>query len=358
MKTKFFKTAKCWATARVAPTLFIIHCSLFIILWPAALMAQNGVTVGGLAVDAGTVTFNVSWDKNAQNMPALWSDSVWVWVDYNDMGTMMRLPLLSGATLTAHTALADEGKVIEVSGNNKGVWVVGNARSAGSFSATVTLLTAAADIAGACVYGSNYPPVGDYTSASDISFTGTLPYDVVLKDNGDATTTVLVNSGTYTLSAGYTVQSFTDKTGAPGIFKCIPPAAPTVAPGEFCYEQSGTLMAAAAENVIVTWYDAATGGILLHTGEVLPVPPLYNTSTQYYAQAMYADDCRSSRTWAAYTVANCTMSGNCPGYTAGNIDAPTAPAACVAHYTGQIGAAALSPSCMAHDAGRIGKVKN
>jgi hypothetical protein len=45
----------------------------------------NGVHVTGLAVDAGTVTFNVSWTDNT-GMPPLWLDSAWVFVDYNNKG--------------------------------------------------------------------------------------------------------------------------------------------------------------------------------------------------------------------------------------------------------------------------------
>jgi hypothetical protein len=73
---------------------------LLMMCCPAMLAAQNGngVTVNGLDVKPGTVTFNVSWCNIG--MPTLWSDSVWVFVDYNNAGKMERLPL-SGATLTA-----------------------------------------------------------------------------------------------------------------------------------------------------------------------------------------------------------------------------------------------------------------
>jgi hypothetical protein len=116
----------------------------------------------GLNVAAGTVTFNVSWTND---MPTdfLWSDSVWVFVEYNDAGVMRRLPIAS-ATATA-------GTVTKISGNDTGVRLIGNARSAESFSSTVQLLTEIKDVAGACVYASNYPPVGEYTDASHISFT-------------------------------------------------------------------------------------------------------------------------------------------------------------------------------------------
>jgi hypothetical protein len=71
---------------------------------PVMLTAQNGngVKVSNLSVDAGTVTFNVSWQTP---MPmALWSDTVWVFVDYNDAGVMKRLPV-TGATLTATSTI-------------------------------------------------------------------------------------------------------------------------------------------------------------------------------------------------------------------------------------------------------------
>jgi uncharacterized protein (TIGR02145 family) len=181
------------------------------------LFAQNGVAVSGLAVNAGTVTFNVSW-KNT-GMPALWSDTVWVFVDYNNAGKMERLPLLPGATLTT---TSPGGKVIEAPDNNKGVWVAGNARSAGSFSATVKLLTAVKNVGGACVYGSNYPPVGEYIAAQTIQFTGTPPYDLVLSSGATVTA-----CGDYNLLSGQTLDTFTDATGAPGIIKEIvtPPLA-------------------------------------------------------------------------------------------------------------------------------------
>jgi uncharacterized protein (TIGR02145 family) len=182
---------------------------------PAVLTAQNGVTVSNLAVDAGTVTFNVSWKDTG--MQPVWSDTVWVWVDYNKNGVMERLPLSAGATLTATSALG-VGEVIEVPGNNQGVWVVGNARDASAFSATVQLVTTITNIGGACAYASNYPPVGKYTSTTNITFTGTPGYDLVF--TGGATTHT--ESSPYTVPDGFMVQSFTDKTGAPGKLGCIP----------------------------------------------------------------------------------------------------------------------------------------
>ncbi|MDR2448935.1 MAG: hypothetical protein LBD52_03135 [Prevotellaceae bacterium] len=197
--------------------LMAIICGL---CWPAALMAQNGVTVTGLDMNAGTVTFDVSW-KNT-NIPALWSDSVWVFVEYNNAGKMERLPLITGgATLTAHTA-PGVGSVMAVQGNNKGVWVVGNAKSAssGSFSATVKLLVASSTITGICAYASNYRPVGEYISTATIRFKGTPPFNLEL-NTGSGTASTQAYSD-YNILTGQKVLSFTDATGAPGIIKCVP----------------------------------------------------------------------------------------------------------------------------------------
>jgi hypothetical protein len=184
---------------------------ILFVMWcvPAALVAQvqNGVKVSGLAINSGTVTFDVSW-KNT-GMPTLWSDTVWVWVDYNKNGLMERLSV-TDATVSA-------GIVITIPGNDKGVWVVGNARTNGSFSAKVELLTEIKDVVGACAYASNYPPVGKYTSAKEISFTGTPEYTIVIKKDADGTPETRTEGSPFTVPAGYTVQSFTDKTGAPGV---------------------------------------------------------------------------------------------------------------------------------------------
>jgi hypothetical protein len=186
---------------------------LLMMCMPAVLAAQNGVTLSGLNVNSGTMTFDVSWNKATMPL-VVWLDSVWVFVDYNDAGVMKRLPLKSGATLTT-TSAPGVGRVIQYSDNDKGVWVVGNAKSegnsSGSFSATVKLLTATAT--GACVYASNYPPVAEYLTAQTIKFTGTPPYDLVLSSG---TTTAYSD---YNLLTGQTLVSFTDKTGVPGIIK-------------------------------------------------------------------------------------------------------------------------------------------
>jgi hypothetical protein len=210
--------ASLWATC-------IILCA------PAVLLAQNGVAVSNLVVDAGTVTFTVSW-KNT-GMPAVWSDSVWVFVDYNHNGTMAHLPLLPGATLTA-TSAPGVGTVVEEPGNNNGVWVIGNARSAGSFSATVKLLTATATATGACAYASNYPPVATYTDVDAMVFEGTPQYVVVLNNASNTPATLTGVTSPYAIPSGSYVQSFTDKTGAPGTIKCMLPATYTLSGANIC----------------------------------------------------------------------------------------------------------------------------
>jgi hypothetical protein len=202
-----------------------------LLCWPAT--AQNGVTVEGLDVKPGTVTFNVSW-KNT-GVPDVWSDTVWVFVDYNNgTGKMVRLPLSPGATLTA-TSAPGVGKVMEAPGNDQGVWVVGNARSAGSFSATVQLLTATADLHAMCAYTSNYPPVGEYKTTKRVVFTGTPAYNLVLKHQGNATDTIKVSGNIYDLPENYTLVSFTDATGAPGNIKKMPPPPPDAASTQTWY---------------------------------------------------------------------------------------------------------------------------
>jgi uncharacterized protein (TIGR02145 family) len=180
------------------------------------LFAQgNGVKVSNFAVSAGTpstVTFNVSWNRDAMPV-AVWSDTVWVFVDYNKNGVMERLPV-TGGTATA-------GTVTKLVGNDQGLRIVGNAREEGVFSATVQLFTSIVNVSGACAYASNYPPVGGYNDdVTAISFTGTPMYEIQLAKSGGGSTTVK-SGGTFLLPCDYTVTSFTDVTGAPGIIKEI-----------------------------------------------------------------------------------------------------------------------------------------
>jgi uncharacterized protein (TIGR02145 family) len=58
--------------------------------------------------------------------------------------------------------------------------------------------------------------VGEYTAEHEISFTGTPPYNLVLVSAGSGTRTYSINDSYYILYEGETLQSFSDKTGAPG----------------------------------------------------------------------------------------------------------------------------------------------
>jgi hypothetical protein len=209
---------------------------LMMLCCPAMLAAQNGVTVSNLSADAGTVTFNVSWTNIG--MPTPWSDTVWVFVDYNNAGKMERLPV-TGATASA-------GTVTKIPGNDKGVWVAGNARSTGSFSATVRLFTTVSSVGGACAYASNYPPVGEYSSsdASKMVFTGTPEYDVALLHESGSLSSQTTDSP-LNIPASYTVQSFTDKTAAPGKLACIPSTVYdlTASASSFCTGGAGVTFA-------------------------------------------------------------------------------------------------------------------
>jgi uncharacterized protein (TIGR02145 family) len=211
---------------------------LMMLCIPVVLSAQNGngVTVSSLAVDAGTVTFNVSWDKNNP------SDTVWVFVDYNDAGVMKRLPV-TGATVSA-------GTVTKVPNNDKGVWVEGSARTNDSFSAKVELFTEIKDLAGACAYASNCPPVGEYkNNATEISFTGTPEYKVVLERNDKSTYTATVGKDeSLSIPSGEVVLSFTDKTGAPGLLNCIPSSAYTLSGADVCKGADVTLTLSGSES--------------------------------------------------------------------------------------------------------------
>jgi uncharacterized protein (TIGR02145 family) len=236
MKTKFFRKnapVKAGANVKVASSSYLVLAMTVLLCLPVVLTAQNGVKVSNLNVNAGTVTFNVSWDKNAPELQNIvWVDSVWVFVDYNKGGVMERLPLSAGATLT-ETSAPEVAHVIQYSDNEKGVWVVGNAKSAGSFSAKVQLLTTEKVVVGACVYTSNYPPVGEYTDNTHISFTGTPMYKIVAEEMASGTTYTTYSDGSYTILTGYLMRSFTDATGAPGKLPCHPAYITFVPPDDY-----------------------------------------------------------------------------------------------------------------------------
>jgi hypothetical protein len=303
------------------------------------LFAQNGMTVSNLVVHTGsptTVTFDVSW-KNSGMQP-VWSDTVWVFVDYNKNGVMTRLPLTAGATLTK-TSSPSVGKVREEPGNNQGVWVVGNARTAGSFSATVQLPTAISDIGGACVYASNYPPVGVFKNGDGIFFTGTPVYDLIFRDGDRERQNWMVSGSSFTVPGGFTLMSFSDKTGAPGRI---------ITHAVYCFPGviggSGDMVPACASYVAgniggaddalpgcATYVPGAIGG----KGDAWP-------------------DCAGYRAGSIGGVS--FVSSNCESYVAGMVGGSgDMNPACASYMAGAIGGSDdASPSCAAYRAGSIG----
>ncbi|MDR3184648.1 MAG: hypothetical protein LBT49_04500 [Prevotellaceae bacterium] len=207
---------------------------LLLLLTGTGLFAQNGVTLSNYKAQVGTagsstLTIDIRWAPPA-DPKKVWSDTVWVFADYNNAGTMTRLPLAKGATLANPSWSV--AKVIEEPGNPNGVWVVGDARSAGSFSATLQMVATCGDArpcvrTGVCVYAINYPPVGRYTAYNQIHFTGTPPFHLTYRDGGN---TVVQNSlaKPFTVPAGKTVASFTDASRAPGTLICKPPVVQTL----------------------------------------------------------------------------------------------------------------------------------
>jgi uncharacterized protein (TIGR02145 family) len=221
MKTKLFR--------KLIPIVEGLGGGLLLLLFPLALSAQITISDFSAQVADGspaTLTFKLKWTPLDNKV---WSDTVWVFVDYNTAGAMTRLPLVlneGGNTLTA-TSAPGVGQVEEVSGNTNGVWVVGNARSlapGSAFSATVQLLAAAtATLQGACVYAINYPPLGKYTAFDKITFTGTPDFVLTLDDETPITLARVNPPYTYTVNPDNPVESFTDASKAPGVFKCKTP---------------------------------------------------------------------------------------------------------------------------------------
>jgi uncharacterized protein (TIGR02145 family) len=223
------------------------------IILPTLIGAQ---TVSNLQVSTGasgspsTVTFDVSWEKPV-GPTAVWMDSAWVFVDYNKNGKMTRL-LISGGTLTSHTANTgvspDAGKLIILTGNDRGAWVTGDAWKQGNFSAEVMLLSDETTIAGACAYASGYPPVGKYVSETEIVFTGTPMYEIKLLHEDGFTVETIESGGTFLLPCSYTISSFTDATGAPGIINCMPPATYTLSGANVCVGDEVALTLAGSQS--------------------------------------------------------------------------------------------------------------
>jgi uncharacterized membrane protein len=260
---------------------------LLFFLFPVLLSAQsNGVTVTNLVVSSGspsTVTFDVSW-KNT-GMPPVWSDSVWVFVDYNEDGVMKRLPV-TGATVSA-------GIMEKIPGNDQGVRVIGNARTAGNFSATIQLFSDTANISEACAYASNYLSVGEWKNdGSEVSFTGTPNYTIWLENIQSGAPSSVTSGKDFMVLPGYVITSFTDKTGAPGELKCISLTVYdlNVSEAELCASHSGVTFALSGTQpgrTYLLYKDGATlKATLPGTGGAATFSGTFNEPGVYTARTM------------------------------------------------------------------------
>jgi hypothetical protein len=256
------------------------------------LLAQNGngITLSNFTAtpdaSATTLTIDVQWKPLTNGK--VWSDTVWVFVDYNHAGTMTRLPLAPGATLTNPSWSG--ASVIEVENNPHGVWVAGNAREAGSFSATVQMVSTCRDArqcvpTGACVYAINYPPKADYTAYNQIKFAGTPPFALTLSD-GSTPEVKRENAGhtyTYTLPSGQILLKFSDASGAPGVITCKQPAAQTLtaSASSYCAGSSGATLSLSGTEAGVVYQlyrngsSLGAGATLTGTGSERPFPGTY-----------------------------------------------------------------------------------
>jgi hypothetical protein len=180
---------------------------------------------------------------------------------------------------------------------------VGDARTNSSFSATVQLFTDETNIAGACAYASSYPPVSSWIDETKLGFTGTPMYEITLL-NTDGSTTVTVEAGsTFLLPCSYTISSFTDKTGAPGIINCMPPTGLMFASqfATICAGQTVTLTASATGAA-----SYSINGTDWYASNVFEVAPTSTTAYTLYAQT--EEGCIISATDAAVLTIHPTVS--------------------------------------------------
>jgi uncharacterized protein (TIGR02145 family) len=160
----------------------------------------------------------------------------------------------------------------------------------------VQLLTSQLDVAGACAYASNYPPVGEYIDASQVKFTGTSMYKIVVEKTGSSGTHTEYSDSLYRLNPGCTILSFTDKTGAPGIMKCMLPATYTlnVSAPSFCEGSEGVQFALSGtedERRYQLYRDgtAVDGAALEGDGSAATFTGSFNVAGTYTARTV-ADD--------------------------------------------------------------------
>jgi hypothetical protein len=179
---------------------------LFAMLISISAFTQNikVESISATYTGAPTVKFRVSW-TGARTYRH--NTKVWVFVDYQKVegsapsGTWTRAAVASTPTVSS----APASTATLVNGNNKGFWLNG---VDGNYSATVTVpLSNVPAKFRWCAYATDYPPNVVILGNNSYTLHGSRPFVI----NG---TTLPANQTTYT----GTITSFTDATGAPGIF--------------------------------------------------------------------------------------------------------------------------------------------
>ena len=310
------------------------NCYCLLLLCPLALSAQNGITISNFAAAPGTgnapttLTFDIQWSPPAEEK--VWSDTVWVFVDYNNAGAMTRLPLAlnAGATLTQHSAAGQDGaelvRLEEVPGNPHGVWVVGNARATqGAFTATVQLVETwrATSLHGLCIYAINYPPVAQYIAADEMKFTGTPDFLLTFTDNS-AATVLRAAAGTYVIPDDKALKSFTDASLAPGVTFCKVPSTQslTASAAGYCAGAAGVQLALGSteRGAVYQLYNGETSLVsatITGTGGAA-------TFSNNYTAGSYSVRVKGSAAFCAATVAGTLTIKENPTPTAPSISQP------------------------------------
>ncbi|WP_183574592.1 PKD-like domain-containing protein [Mucilaginibacter sp. X5P1] len=122
---------------------------------------------------------------------------------------------------------------------------------------------------------------------------GTGPYNYIWS-TGETTQTISVNkAGTYTVSVTDKSTSCPAVTASISVGVSTMPNAPTASSTTVCENSPATLKATAPGGTY-QWYDAATGGNFLATGDTFTTPPI-TTATTYYVQTTLSN-CTSART--------------------------------------------------------------
>lgn len=122
---------------------------------------------------------------------------------------------------------------------------------------------------------------------------GTGPYNYIWS-TGETTQTISVNkAGTYTVSITDKATSCPAVTASISVGVSTMPNAPATSSVTVCENSPATLKATAPGGTY-QWYDAATGGNFLATGDTFTTPPITKATT-YYVQTTLSN-CTSTRT--------------------------------------------------------------